>query len=118
MSERPPGRPRPRRSFELLELRSQRDGDTHRVAASGELDLSSSEALERELSAAGATDAKSIVLDLSGLTFIDLSGLRVILRMDACLRDRPGRFLVSRGPPNVHRVLELTSAARQLSFVG
>jgi anti-sigma B factor antagonist len=104
--------------FELLRLKTRRDGGTHKVSAHGELDMLSSQALERELRAARESDADHIVLDLSGLTFLDLSGLRVILSMDARSRERPGRFLVRRGPPNVHRVLEVTSAARQLSFVG
>jgi anti-anti-sigma factor len=100
--------------FELLRLRSQREGDTHRVSAEGELDLSSSPALARELSVARASDAASIELDLSGLTFVDCAGLRVILCTDA---RAPGRLKVRRGPENVHRVFSLTSAARQLSFV-
>jgi anti-anti-sigma factor len=100
--------------FELLRLRSQREGDTQQVVAAGELDLSSSLALKRELSVASESDAHSIVLDLTGLTFVDCAGLRVILCMDAHSR---GRFKVRRGPENVHRVFSLTSAAKTLSFV-
>jgi anti-anti-sigma factor len=103
--------------FELLRLRSGREGDTHVVAASGELDLSSRQALEHELRVARDSDADLIVLDLSELTYVDLAGLRVILRMDARSSDRPGRFMVRRAPPNVHRVFAVTSAAKQLSFV-
>ena len=83
----------------------------------GELDLSSSLALARELDAARDSDAERIVLDLSGLTFVDCAGLRVILCMDAHSSDRPGRFLVRRAPARVHRIFSLTSAARQLSFI-
>jgi anti-anti-sigma factor len=100
--------------FELLRLRSRREGDTLSVSAEGELDLSSSPALARELSDARESDAARILLDLSGLTFVDCAGLRVIL----CTHARaPGRLKVRRGPENVHRVFSLTSAARQLSFV-
>jgi anti-anti-sigma factor len=101
-------------AFELLRLRSQREGDTHNVTAAGELDLSSSAALARELSVARESDAASIVLDLSALTFVDCAGLRVILCTDA---RAPGRLKVRPGPDNVHRIFSLTSAARQLSFV-
>ena len=102
---------------ELLRLRSRREGRTHVVSARGELDLSSRQALERELRLARASDADRIVLDLSGLTFMDCAGMRVILCMNARSSDRPGRFLVRRGPPSVDRVFSITSAARQLSFL-
>ncbi|MBN1529194.1 MAG: STAS domain-containing protein [Thermoleophilaceae bacterium] len=103
--------------FQLLRLQSRRDGDTHSVSAEGELDLSSSPALERELSVARESDAEQIVLDLTGLTFVDCAGLRVILCMDARSSDRPGRFKVRPAPEKVHRIFSLTSAARQLSFL-
>jgi anti-sigma B factor antagonist len=103
--------------FELLRLRSRREGDTHSLEAEGELDLSSSLALARELSVARDSDADRIVLDLTGLTFVDCAGLRVILCMDARSSDRPGRFLVRRAPARVHHIFSLTSAARQLSFL-
>ncbi len=102
--------------FQLLRLRSSRSGDTHVLSAQGELDLSSSQALARELEAADDSDAERILLDLSELTFIDCSALRVILGMDARQRGRSGRFVVRTGPPNVHRVLAITSAARQLGL--
>jgi hypothetical protein len=38
--------------------------------------------------------------------------------MDARSGDRPGRFLVQGGSPHVQRVFALTSAAKQLRFVG
>ena len=49
------------------------------------------------------------MLDLSGLTFMDCAGLRVILCMDAQSSDRPGRFLVRRGSrERIDRVFSLT----------
>jgi anti-sigma B factor antagonist len=105
-------------TFELLRLQCRREGGTHVVSAGGELDLASSKALARELGLARASDANHILLDLSDLTFIDCAGLRVILCMDAQSGDRPGRFLVQGGSPHVQRVFALTSAAKQLRFVG
>ena len=109
--------PRARWSSSSCASAAGREGDTHSLAAEGELDLASSQALARELGAARDSDAERIVLDLSGLTFVDCAGLRVILCMDARSSDRPGRFQVRRAPANVHRVFSLTSAARQLSFI-
>ena len=62
--------------FDLLRLRTKREGRTHVVSARGELDLFSRAALERELRLARASDAERIVLDLSGLTYMDCAGLQ------------------------------------------
>jgi anti-anti-sigma factor len=58
-------------SFELLRLASEHDGGTYVLHVTGELDLLSSGALRYELDRALASGADRIVLDLSGLTFID-----------------------------------------------
>ena len=50
-----------------LKLRSQREGDVHTIALAGEMDLSNAGEVERELLHAEATDANTIILDLSAL---------------------------------------------------
>jgi len=103
--------------YQLLRLRSEREGTTHVIEAYGELDMSTRAALEGELQSVGATDAEQVLLDLRGLEFIDCSGLGVILRMHERARRRRLRFVVAPGPPQVHRVFALTSAATTLSFL-
>jgi len=48
-----------------LSLHSRRDGDTHAIGVSGEVDIASAGHVEQELLRAEATDASAIVLDLS-----------------------------------------------------
>jgi anti-sigma B factor antagonist len=103
--------------YQLLLLRSEREGATHVIEAYGELDMSTRAALEGELESVGATDAEQVLLDLRGLDFIDCSGLGVILQMHERARRRRLRFVVAPGPPQVHRVFALTSAASTLRFV-
>jgi anti-anti-sigma factor len=43
----------------------------HIVASAGELDLATADGVQRELGRVAATDARSIILDLSGVTFMD-----------------------------------------------
>jgi anti-sigma B factor antagonist len=52
----------------------------------GELDLAGAEPLETELKRVEATDAAAIVVDLTGVEFMDCSGVRVLL--DAHRRSR------------------------------
>jgi anti-anti-sigma factor len=93
------------------------DGGAPVVVVSGELDLSSATELERSLVEL-QRDGGAVVLDLRGLTFMDSSGLRVILAADARARSSGSRFVLVRGAPTVHRVFELTLLDRRLEFVG
>jgi anti-sigma B factor antagonist len=56
-----------------------RDGNEATVVASGEIDLASSPELRRELQALLDDGARRIVLDLGAVTFIDSSGLGVLV---------------------------------------
>ena len=64
-----------------------------RLAVSGELDMASCRQLEQAIELARAPGAKLTILDLDGLEFIDLSGLRVLLAAHE-QAEREGRRLV------------------------
>jgi anti-sigma B factor antagonist len=100
-----------------LDMSSQRDGATHTICLFGELDLATAGDVERELKRVEATDARSIVLDLSGLTFIDSTGLHLILKADVRSRADSCRLTLLRGPKRVQRVFVLSGIERQLPFV-
>ena len=77
------------------------------VCPVGELDLATAPELERVLSGLRG-DAHAVLLDLSGLTFVDCAGLgpiRETVRQEALL-GRQVRLSAAR--PLVQRVLELT----------
>jgi anti-anti-sigma factor len=97
-----------------LRVDSFRDGDTHVVVLEGELDLATVEGVERELERAGGSDARSIVVDLRKLDFMDCSGLRVIW---AARRRAGERLILVRGPGCVQRVFEISGLVRLLAFV-
>ena len=73
-------RTRATRSLEAGRVRigSDRQGTSHLITVSGELDLATSGLLADELDAVLSTDAQLVDVDLSGLTFLALSGLRVV----------------------------------------
>jgi len=99
-----------------LTLISTRDRDVHRISVYGELDLASAPLVEHELARVEATDAALIVLDLSGLLYMDLTGVRLVL--DARARSVAGadRLTVVRGPAVVQRLFELCGIAELLPF--
>jgi anti-sigma B factor antagonist len=66
-----------------LRIETARNGDTVTVALSGELDLATANAVKSVLMAAEETEISRIVIDLSDLSFVDSSGLSVLLRAKA-----------------------------------
>lgn len=78
-----------------LELERRRDGGCEIVGLRGELDLTNAHALEEALLAASAD---AVILDLSGLSFIDSAGMRTIDHAHRRLGDE-GRALLLVAPP-------------------
>jgi anti-sigma B factor antagonist len=101
----------------VLAAHSVRDGKTHLLKLSGELDLASYDALDEELRRIEATDASRIVIDLSQLTFLDSVGVRLLVEADARSRSDSNRLQLIPGGDRVQRVLQLTGLDDSLPFV-
>ena len=97
---------------------SLRDGglDAAWVRATGELDIASAPQLEQTLRRAELR-ARWLVLDLRELTFMDCSGVHVIVNASVRARQAGRRLVVIRGPSRVDRVLVLTDTAAALQIV-
>lgn len=83
----------------------------------GELDISTEGPASAEIDRAQADRPSVVGLDLSGVRFIDSTGLRLILRADARARRDGGRVVLVRGPEQVHRVFLIALLDRRLEFV-
>jgi anti-sigma B factor antagonist len=99
-----------------LTVCSERDGMLHTIRVQGELDLATADELERELIRVEGTDALSIILDLSGLQFIDSTGVRLLISAHARSRADSHRLALLRGPASVQRVFELCGIRDLLPF--
>ena len=84
------------------------------IGVTGELDLASSPALERELERGVASQAEVVVVDLRQLDFMDSTGLSVLVRAHQRATEKGKRFGVVRGPQQVQRLLSLTGVADRL----
>lgn len=58
------------------------------------------------------------MVDLRLVTFLDSSGLRLLLRLDERQRSAGGRLVIVQGGRRVARVFELTGAGERLEIVG
>jgi anti-sigma B factor antagonist len=101
----------------LLQIEARdHDGLAH-VVLTGELDLSTIDKVEQELNRVEGDRPDVVALDLSRLTFLDSSGLRVIVSADKRARRENRRFVVVRGPETVQRVFSITRLDQQLELV-
>lgn len=85
------------------------------LALVGELDLASAPIADAELRDASA-DAEVVLLDLSGLSFMDCAGLRVLLAADARLREASGRLVIINSSRYVRRLLDLTGTSERFDM--
>ncbi len=90
-----------------LRLRSRKAESATVVEVGGEVELHSAGQLRDELVRAGASDNPCVVVDLSRVTFIDSTGLGVLVGAFKSVRERGALSLVC-PQRSVRRVLEIT----------
>jgi anti-sigma B factor antagonist len=100
-----------------LTVTLQEHDSTLTVAVSGELDISTVPAFNKELSELRHNAAKTVVLDLSSTSFMDSTGLSAVLVAEMHARMRGQRFVVISGPPHVHELFKLTGVDNFLEVV-
>ena len=101
-----------------MDVETRVDDGVGVVAPRGELDLAATPLLEDALDAVCRENGvEGVVLDLSGLEFMDSSGLRCVVQADQRTRGRGLRFALVRGGEPVHRVFEITRMTERLSWV-
>ncbi|NDU75605.1 anti-sigma factor antagonist [Actinomadura sp. DSM 109109] len=97
-----------------LEVTTRRDGGRAVLRLCGELDAAGSQELRARLDEARREHGDHLVLDLTGLDFMDSGGLSVIV---SCYKaaTAAGGSLVLAGPrPIVRRALEITGLHRRI----
>lgn len=73
----------------------------------GEIDILAEQVLGPRVDALTERFRGDVVIDLRRVTFLDASGLRLLLRARRRMRDRGGRLRVVRGVPRVWKVFRL-----------
>jgi anti-sigma B factor antagonist len=87
------------------------------LALAGELDVASATDAHKRMLHLDLRRGGRLVLDLSELTFMDSTGIRVILRAEQHARMHGAELVVVRPPGAVMRVLELVGLDEQLDLV-
>jgi anti-sigma B factor antagonist len=103
--------------FEPFRIDVEPNRESVRVAPVGELDIATVDKLQSEVSRLLATGFQRLVLDLRGVRFLDSTGLRLVLDLDAAAAAESYELCVIRGSRVVHRIFEVTQVAERLHFI-
>jgi anti-anti-sigma factor len=85
------------------------EGETVYIAVSGEIDLGNAAALESELRASIVDQPRTVSVDLTDLTYLDSTGIRILFVLASLLKPLRVmmRLIVPLGSP-VRRLIELS----------
>src|SRR3954453_2277948 len=99
---------------EQLTIESRQESDRVVLTMTGELDMANAPLLQGAMESPQLAETKTVVLDLQGLTFLDSTGLRIILAArEQCWR-RGQEFAVTPGSQQVQRLLSVTGVGEHL----
>jgi len=87
-----------------------------RVAPVGELDIDTTGGLREEIDRLRGVGFDHLILDLRQVRFMDSTGLRLVLEVDAKAKNDGWSFSLIRGPAPVQRLFEITHLTERLSF--
>ncbi len=87
-----------------------------RLTLTGELDIANAHQVHMRLPEATAS-AECVLVDLSGLTFIDSTGIRLLLQLQKIAERDGWRLRLVPGPPHVQEVLRIVGLETRLPFL-
>jgi anti-sigma B factor antagonist len=101
----------------IVDVRIKEQNGVALVSLAGELDISAIGDVEGKLKGVEERRPPLLVLDLRELSFLDSSGLRLVLEADLRSRRDDRRFAVIRGPEAVHRVFLIALLDKRIEFI-
>lgn len=100
-----------------LRVETHNGGGDVVLSVQGDVDLATAPELEVALERALEGAARRLVVDLRGVSFLDSTGLAVLLRQDQRARDAARHLVVVKGPPQVQKPFEITGMSGRLTMV-
>ena len=87
------------------------------VRLEGEFDMAAAHQVESEFASLISTRPEEVVVDLSGLTFLDTTGLHVLLGLHEASQREGFRLSIVRGGEQIARVFDITGLDSVLPLI-
>lgn len=100
-----------------LDVQVESDREDAWIRLEGELDIYSAPDLERAISRVESAGPRLLGIDLRHLSFLDSTGLHVLIDAHTRLSGANRRLVLIRGPSTVQRVFQITGMDNILNFV-
>ena len=97
-------------------ISAERDTRKARLVLGGDLDMAARFQAEQALDQLLAEPVEQLVVDLGEVTFVDSTGMSLVLELDDRARTDGFKLRLLRGPDDVQRVFELAGVADVLPF--
>jgi anti-anti-sigma factor len=88
-----------------------------RICPLGDVDAGTVDRIRRQIERCTAAGARLVALDLRGATFVDATGVHLVLAADAASRADGWEFRLIGGPARLQRVFDLTGSRAPLPFL-
>lgn len=99
----------------MMSQSSHDDAGVVTLTVRGEIDLANVDEFHEDVAAAVASDATTIVVDLSEVTFIDSGGISVLLKGRRLADEQGKEYRVTGATGMVSQILDLTGVSAHLS---
>ena len=97
-------------------ISAERDTRKARLVLGGDLDMAARFQAEQALDQLLSEPVEQLVVDLGEVTFVDSTGMGLVLELDDRARTDGFKLRLLRGPDDVQRVFELAGVADVLPF--
>jgi anti-anti-sigma factor len=97
-------------------ISAERDTRKARLVLGGDLDMAARFQAEQALDQLLSEPLEQLVVDLGEVTFVDSTGMSLVLELDDRARTDGFKLRLLRGPDDVQRVFELAGVADVLPF--
>ena len=100
-----------------LKVETRNGGRDVLLAVQGEVDMATAPDLDTALERVLARDGGSLIVDLRDVSFLDSTGLALLVRHDRNAATGGRHLIVVKGPPHVQQLFELTGLSKHLAMV-
>jgi anti-sigma B factor antagonist len=100
-----------------FKIQSHLDGGDARLTLAGELDMATVPRVEQAVSALLEQGVRGLVVDLSGITFVDSSGLRMFISLNERAAAEGFSLSLTRPSDRSLAVFQITGAEENLPFI-